>query len=159
MRTRSATYPDRATAQWCKRSVESGDVPAPVAPWTHGEWYARFGELGPFLGGWFLQDMPDEFGDDDAAVRDCRATVDPQLTARLFGEIHELNNPVRRAFRAGGAMSESASVLTCAGHAVRVAVDGGEGRRSGRPVNGPPVGGSWFRSRCDAGTGCRDATP
>jgi hypothetical protein len=34
--------------------------------------------------------MPDEFTDHDAAVRDYRDTVDPQLSARLVGEIHEL---------------------------------------------------------------------
>lgn len=80
-------------ADHIKRSIESGDVPPPVAPQTHWEWHARFGELGQFLGGWFSQDMPDEFGDHDAAVRDYRATVDPQLTARLVGEIHELLAP------------------------------------------------------------------
>ncbi|MFD3608754.1 contact-dependent growth inhibition system immunity protein [Streptomyces atroolivaceus] len=78
------------TADHIKRSIESGDVPPPTSPQTHWEWHARFGELGQFLGGWFSQDMPDEFADHDAAVRDYRETVDPQLTARLVGEIHEL---------------------------------------------------------------------
>ncbi|MFI8447473.1 contact-dependent growth inhibition system immunity protein [Streptomyces erythrochromogenes] len=77
-------------ADHIKGSIESGDAPPPAAPQTHWEWHARFGELGQFLGGWFSQDMPEEFGDHDAAVRDYRATVDPQLTARLVGEIHEL---------------------------------------------------------------------
>lgn len=77
-------------ADHIKRSIESGEVPSPTAPQTHWEWHARFGELGQFLGGWFSQDMPDEFTDHDAAVRDYRDTVDPQLSARLVGEIHEL---------------------------------------------------------------------
>ncbi|MFD4023801.1 contact-dependent growth inhibition system immunity protein [Streptomyces sp. NPDC058576] len=59
-------------------------------PQTHWEWHARFAELGQFLGGWFSQDMPDEFPGHDDAIRDYRAHVDPQLTARLVGEINEL---------------------------------------------------------------------
>ncbi|MFF2638800.1 contact-dependent growth inhibition system immunity protein [Streptomyces niveus] len=89
--------PESRTQSWLsemadhiKRSVESGDVPRPTAPQRHGEWHARFGELGQFLGGWFSQDMPDEFADHDAAVRDYAESVDPQLTARLVGEIYEL---------------------------------------------------------------------
>ncbi|WP_324605498.1 MULTISPECIES: contact-dependent growth inhibition system immunity protein [unclassified Streptomyces] len=77
-------------ADHIKHCIESADVPPPVAPGTHWERHARFGELGQFLGGRFSQDMPDEFGDHDAAVRDYRATVDPQPTARRVGEIHEL---------------------------------------------------------------------
>ncbi|SCF95996.1 hypothetical protein GA0115255_1130210, partial [Streptomyces sp. Ncost-T6T-2b] len=34
--------------------------------------------------------MPDEFPDHDAAVRDYTATTDPQLVARLAGELREL---------------------------------------------------------------------
>ena len=34
--------------------------------------------------------MPDEFDDHDAAVDDCRGSTDPQLVARLVGELHEL---------------------------------------------------------------------
>lgn len=34
--------------------------------------------------------MPDEFPDHDAAVDDYTATTDPQLVARLTGEVHEL---------------------------------------------------------------------
>jgi hypothetical protein len=89
--------PDARTQSWLfetadhiRQSIESGDVPPPAAPQTHWEWHARFGELGQFLGGWFSQDMPDEFADHDAAVRDYKASTDPQLTARLVGEIHEL---------------------------------------------------------------------
>lgn len=41
-------------------------------------------------GGWFAQDLPDEFPDHDAAVRDCTAITDPQLVARLAGELREL---------------------------------------------------------------------
>ncbi|WP_329046429.1 contact-dependent growth inhibition system immunity protein [Streptomyces sp. NBC_01422] len=78
------------TADHIKRSIESGDVPPPTSPQTHWEWHARFGELAQFLGGWFSQDMPEDFADHDAAVRDYGETVDPQLTARLVGEIHEL---------------------------------------------------------------------
>ncbi|MFF9286045.1 contact-dependent growth inhibition system immunity protein [Streptomyces griseosporeus] len=77
-------------ADHLRRSVEEGEVPAPAAPETHWEWHARFPELGQFLGGWFSQDMPDEFADHDAAVDDYRAATDPQLVARLVGELHEL---------------------------------------------------------------------
>ncbi|MFD7233400.1 contact-dependent growth inhibition system immunity protein [Streptomyces sp. NPDC059881] len=89
--------PESRTQSWLsdmadhiKRSIESGDVPPPATPQTHWEWHARFGELGQFLGGWFSQDMPDEFEDHDAAVRDYKETADGQLVARLVGEIHEL---------------------------------------------------------------------
>lgn len=59
-------------------------------PETHWEWHARFPELGQFLGGWFSQDMPDEFDDHDAAVRDYADSADPAVVARLVGEVHEL---------------------------------------------------------------------
>ncbi|MEU2841408.1 contact-dependent growth inhibition system immunity protein [Streptomyces sp. NPDC007076] len=77
-------------ADHLKRSIEEGDVPPPAAPGTHWEWHARFPELGQFLGGWFSQDMPDEFADHDAAVHDYTTTTHPQLLARLTGELHEL---------------------------------------------------------------------
>ncbi|WP_370414030.1 contact-dependent growth inhibition system immunity protein [Streptomyces fradiae] len=73
------------------RSIEEGRVPPPAAlPETHWEWHARFPELGQFLGGWFSQDMPDEFEDHEAAVRDYAATAHPTLVARLVGELREL---------------------------------------------------------------------
>ncbi|MFH9741224.1 contact-dependent growth inhibition system immunity protein [Streptomyces roseolus] len=77
-------------ADHLKRSIEEGVVPPPAVPGTRWEWHARFPELGQFLGGWFSQDMPDEFPDHDAAVRDYIATTAPQLLARLTGELHEL---------------------------------------------------------------------
>ncbi|MFE3496409.1 contact-dependent growth inhibition system immunity protein [Streptomyces sp. NPDC059175] len=73
-----------------RRSIEEGEVPPPSAPVTHWEWHARFPELAQFLGGWFSQDMPDEFEDHDAAVAHYAAAADPQLVARLVGEVHEL---------------------------------------------------------------------
>jgi hypothetical protein len=77
-------------ADHVRRSVEEGLVPPPAAPATHWEWHARFPELGQFLGGWFSQDMPDEFADYDAAVDDYRTTTDPHLVSRLVGELREL---------------------------------------------------------------------
>ncbi|MGW0879212.1 contact-dependent growth inhibition system immunity protein [Streptomyces sp. NPDC002671] len=77
-------------ADHIKHSIEEGEVPPPAAPATHWEWHARFPELGQFLGGWFSQDMPDEFDDHGAAVDDYRTSTDPQLVARLVGELHEL---------------------------------------------------------------------
>ncbi|MCX4742672.1 contact-dependent growth inhibition system immunity protein [Streptomyces antibioticus] len=77
-------------ADHIRRSVDEGLVPPPATPETHWEWNARFPELGQFLGGWFSQDMPDEFEHHDAAVDDYRATTDPHLVARLVGEMHEL---------------------------------------------------------------------
>ncbi|MFG2128517.1 contact-dependent growth inhibition system immunity protein [Streptomyces sp. NPDC048751] len=81
-------------ADHIRRSVEEGRVPARSAPVTHWEWHARFPELGQLLGGWFSQDMPDEFGarDDshEAALADYAATTDPQIVARLVGELREL---------------------------------------------------------------------
>ncbi|SDK74496.1 contact-dependent growth inhibition system immunity protein [Streptomyces indicus] len=89
--------PESAIQDWLfvladhiKASIESGTVPPASMPRTHWEWHARFPELGQFLGGWFSQDMPDEFEDHEAAVRDYASTTDPHLTARLTGEIHEL---------------------------------------------------------------------
>lgn len=72
------------------RSIADGDVPPPDAPRTHWEWHARFPELGQLLGGWFSQDMPDEFTDHDAALADYLAGTHPVLVARLAGELHEL---------------------------------------------------------------------
>ncbi|MCG0065421.1 contact-dependent growth inhibition system immunity protein [Streptomyces tricolor] len=80
----------RCLADHLRRSIEEGEVPPPAAPATHWEWHARFPELGQFLGGWFSQDMPDEFDDHDAAVDDYRDATDAQLVARLIGELHEL---------------------------------------------------------------------
>ncbi|WP_225100257.1 contact-dependent growth inhibition system immunity protein [Streptomyces sp. CoH27] len=77
-------------ADHIRHSIDTGEVPPPAAPTTHWEWHARFPELGQFLGGWFSQDMPDEFDDHDAAVDDYRTSTDPQLVARLVGELHEL---------------------------------------------------------------------
>lgn len=78
-------------ADHIRRSVEEGEIPPPVRlPETHWEWHARFPELAQFLGGWFSQDMPDEFDSHDAAMDDYRTTTDPQLVARLAGELHEL---------------------------------------------------------------------
>ena len=89
--------PETGIQQWLscladhiKRSIEEGEVPAPAAPATHWEWHARFPELGQFLGGWFSQDMPDEFDDHDTAVDDYRTATDPHLVARLVGELREL---------------------------------------------------------------------
>ncbi|MEV5429767.1 contact-dependent growth inhibition system immunity protein [Streptomyces sp. NPDC052701] len=80
----------RCLADHVRRSIEEGDAPPPAMPVTHWEWHARFPETGQFLAGWFSQDMPDEFADHDAAVEDYRASTDPQLVARLVGELREL---------------------------------------------------------------------
>ncbi|CAL9453108.1 contact-dependent growth inhibition system immunity protein [Streptomyces sp. enrichment culture] len=77
-------------ADHLKRSIEEGAVPPPSAPRTHWEWRVRFPELAQFLGGWFSQDMPDEFPDHDAAVRDYAESTHPQLVSRLVGELNEL---------------------------------------------------------------------
>lgn len=89
--------PEGQVRQWLFRladhirhSIDNGEVPPPATPATHWEWHARFPELGQFLGGWFSQDMPDEFADHEAAVADYRATTDRRLVARLVGELHEL---------------------------------------------------------------------
>lgn len=77
-------------ADHLKKSIEEGDVPQPSSPQTHWEWHARFPETAQLLGGWFSQDIVDELPDHDAAVTDYAATTDPQLVARLVGELHEL---------------------------------------------------------------------
>ncbi|MEU8907223.1 contact-dependent growth inhibition system immunity protein [Streptomyces mirabilis] len=77
-------------ADHIQHSVETGEAPPPATPTTHWEWHARFPELAQFLGGWFSQDMPDEFDDHDAAVDDYRSSTAPQRVARLVGELHEL---------------------------------------------------------------------
>ncbi|KNB50158.1 contact-dependent growth inhibition system immunity protein [Streptomyces caatingaensis] len=79
-----------AIAGHLRRSVEEGEVPPSAPPRTHGEWHARFPELGQLLGGWFSQDMPDEFGDHDAALADYAGSTEAALVARLVGEVHEL---------------------------------------------------------------------
>ncbi|MFE7123652.1 contact-dependent growth inhibition system immunity protein [Streptomyces sp. NPDC057617] len=80
----------RALADRIRQSVENGDPPPPATPRTHWEWHARFPELAQFLGGWFFQDMADDFTDDDAAIQDYVDTTDPGLVARLTGELYEL---------------------------------------------------------------------
>ncbi|MFE3826233.1 contact-dependent growth inhibition system immunity protein [Streptomyces sp. NPDC059092] len=80
----------RELADRVKQSVETGEAPRPATPQTHWEWHARFPELAQFLGGWFSQDMPDEFPDHDAALQDYLDTTDPGLAARLAGELYEL---------------------------------------------------------------------
>ncbi|MFD7557795.1 contact-dependent growth inhibition system immunity protein [Streptomyces sp. NPDC059835] len=78
-------------ADHIKQSIESGEVPRPTGlPETRWEWHARFPELGQFLGGWFSQDMVDEFTDHEAAVRDYADSTDRTLVARVVGEIREL---------------------------------------------------------------------
>ncbi|WP_323139507.1 contact-dependent growth inhibition system immunity protein [Streptomyces sp. NBC_01443] len=78
-------------ADHIKQSIERGEVPRPSElPETRWEWHARFPELGQFLGGWFSQDMPDEFTDHEAAVRDYAVSTDRTLVARVVGEIREL---------------------------------------------------------------------
>ncbi|MBX9365335.1 contact-dependent growth inhibition system immunity protein [Streptomyces sp. WAC04114] len=77
-------------ADHLRKSVEEGDVPEPSSPQTHWEWHARFPETAQLLGGWFSQDIVDEFPDHDEAVADYAATTDPHLVARLVGELHEL---------------------------------------------------------------------
>ncbi|MCF6523821.1 contact-dependent growth inhibition system immunity protein [Streptomyces sp. JJ36] len=77
-------------ADHLKTSVENGDVPPPRPPQTHWEWHARFPELGQLLGGWFSQDMPDEFPDHDAALNDYLDSTDRSLVARLASEVAEL---------------------------------------------------------------------
>ncbi|MGW3634880.1 contact-dependent growth inhibition system immunity protein [Streptomyces sp. NPDC005122] len=89
--------PEPAIQQWLscladhiKHSIETGEAPPPATPATHWEWHARFPELAQFLGGWFSQDMLDEFDDHDAAVDDYVTGTHPQLVARLVGEVREL---------------------------------------------------------------------
>ncbi|MEU5834794.1 contact-dependent growth inhibition system immunity protein [Streptomyces diacarni] len=73
-----------------RRGAESDAAPRPCSPRTHWEWHARFPELGQLLGGWFSQDMPDEFADHMAALDDYLGSTDPDLVARLCGELHEV---------------------------------------------------------------------
>ncbi|MFB7057960.1 contact-dependent growth inhibition system immunity protein [Streptomyces vinaceus] len=89
--------PESAIGAWLlvladhlKQSIEAGEVPPPANPQTHWEWHARFPETAQLLGGWFSQDVVDEFPDHEAAVEDYAASTDPQLTARLVGELNEL---------------------------------------------------------------------
>ncbi|MFJ1568838.1 contact-dependent growth inhibition system immunity protein [Streptomyces erythrochromogenes] len=78
-------------ADHIKQSIESAEAPSPsTLPETRWEWHARFPELGEFLGGWFAQDMSDEFSDHEAAVRDDDGATDRSLVVRLVGEIREL---------------------------------------------------------------------
>ena len=77
-------------ADHLKAAVENGDVPPPGPPRTHWEWHARFPELGQLLGGWYSQDMPDEFADHDDALADYLDSAHRTLIARLTGELHEL---------------------------------------------------------------------
>ncbi|MGW6690711.1 contact-dependent growth inhibition system immunity protein [Streptomyces sp. NPDC054961] len=67
-----------------------GSLQDPAPPLTHWEWHARFPELGQLLGGWFSQDMPEEFGDHATALQDYLDSTDSALLARLTGELHEL---------------------------------------------------------------------
>jgi hypothetical protein len=80
----------RCLADHIKHSVTEGAAPSPAVPATHWEWHARFPETAQLLGGWFSQDIVDEFPDHDAAVADYAATTNPHLVARLVGELHEL---------------------------------------------------------------------
>ncbi|MCF3165944.1 hypothetical protein IPZ64_03250 [Streptomyces violaceoruber] len=77
-------------ADHLNKSIEEGDVPEPSSPQTHWEWHARFPETAQLLGGWFSQGIVDEFRGHDAAVADYAGTTNPQLVARLVGELHEL---------------------------------------------------------------------
>ncbi|MFF3329165.1 contact-dependent growth inhibition system immunity protein [Streptomyces sp. NPDC002888] len=80
----------RCLADHIRHSIEQGEVPPPATPATHWEWHARFPELGQLLGGWFSQDMPDEYDDHDTALADYRTSTHPHLVARVIGELHEL---------------------------------------------------------------------
>ncbi|MCX4679906.1 contact-dependent growth inhibition system immunity protein [Streptomyces sp. NBC_01433] len=71
-------------------SLANGQAPPPAAPATPWEWRARFPELAQLLGGWFSQDMPDEFGDHEAALADYLEGTDTGLAAQLTGELHDL---------------------------------------------------------------------
>lgn len=58
-------------AEHLERCAAGDDVPAPSAvPETHREWHICFPEPAQLLGGWYSQDMPDEFDDHDAALDD-----------------------------------------------------------------------------------------
>lgn len=80
----------RTLADHLRLSIEQGDAPPRVPPQTHWEWHARFPELGQLLGGWFSQDMPDEFEGHDAALADYLGSTSADLVARLCGEVQEL---------------------------------------------------------------------
>lgn len=89
--------PDSQVSGWManladhlRKCVEHADVPPPGTPQTHWEWHARFPELGQLLGGWFSQDMPDEFANHEAALGDYLLDTAPALTAKLSGEVQEL---------------------------------------------------------------------
>ncbi|MEV5973429.1 contact-dependent growth inhibition system immunity protein [Streptomyces sp. NPDC051921] len=71
-------------------SLATGQAPPPGPPATPWEWRARFPELAQLLGGWFTQDMPDEFGDHESALADYLEGTDPGLVAQLTGELHDL---------------------------------------------------------------------
>ncbi|MFJ4920371.1 contact-dependent growth inhibition system immunity protein [Streptomyces sp. NPDC088725] len=73
-----------------RESVENGEAPPPAPPQTHWEWHARFPELAQLLGGWFSQDMPNEFEDHEDALQDYLETTDPGIIAQLTGELHDL---------------------------------------------------------------------
>ncbi|MEV8626297.1 contact-dependent growth inhibition system immunity protein [Streptomyces sp. NPDC051079] len=79
-----------ALADRLDASLASGEAPPPGTPGTPWEWRARFPELAQLLGGWFSQDMPDEFGDHESALADYLAGTDPGLAAQLTGELHDL---------------------------------------------------------------------
>ncbi|MEU7514819.1 contact-dependent growth inhibition system immunity protein [Streptomyces sp. NPDC042898] len=71
-------------------NLESGQAPPPSPPVTRWEWHARFPELAQLLGGWYSQDMPDEFTDHASALADYVDTTEPGLVALLTGELHDL---------------------------------------------------------------------
>ncbi|WMX44063.1 contact-dependent growth inhibition system immunity protein [Streptomyces roseicoloratus] len=71
-------------------SLATGQAPPPAPPVTPWEWRSRFPELAQLLGGWFSQDMPEEFGDHEAALADYLQGTDPGLVAQLTGELHDL---------------------------------------------------------------------
>ncbi|MEU3193172.1 contact-dependent growth inhibition system immunity protein [Streptomyces sp. NPDC006992] len=73
-----------------RHGAGSDTAPRPCSPQTHWEWHARFPELGQLLGGWFSQDMPDEFVDHMAALDDYLGSTSPDLVARLCGELYEV---------------------------------------------------------------------
>ncbi|MDK0521280.1 contact-dependent growth inhibition system immunity protein [Streptomyces sp. ML-6] len=73
-----------------KESIETGQAPPPAPPQTHWEWRARFPELAQLLGGWYSQDMPDEFASHEAAFQDYLDGTDAGLVAQLAGELRDL---------------------------------------------------------------------